>query len=404
MTRSIVLTNCAVVDAERERLPDAGVWIRGGTIAAVGPVDDVLATARAEGEPEIADLNGSYVLPGLANMHTHLHDSARETGRETPVEFAYRMAGTARATLEAGITTVRLVAEPCGADFALKRAIERGELLGPRIFTAGQALVCTGGHGFASAGTLEADGADGFRRAVRAQLANGADLIKVMISGGIAGEHEEIGMLQLTPDELRAVTETAHDWGRKVTAHAGPSKAVVEGLECGLDCIEHGYQMNDEAVRLLATRGTTYVPTILVTRCEDYYRSIGAPDWMIERALAAGADHERALRSAIEHGVSIACGTDMLPAEPYEGTTATVCELERYVEVGLEPRRALAAATTVPARWLGVADEQGTVAEGKRADLIAVRGDPTQDISSLRSIQFVMKNGVVIRRDARTAA
>jgi imidazolonepropionase-like amidohydrolase len=212
---SIVLVNCSVVDAERDApLADAGVWARDGAIAAVGAADDVLAAARAAGEPEVIDLDGACVLPGLINMHTHLSDVARETGRETPVEVAYRMAGTARRTVEGGVTTVRLVGEPYGADFALRNAIAGGSVLGPRIFTAGRALVCTGGHGFAGAATVEADGVDGFRQATRAQLREGADLIKLMISGGIAGEHEGIDTPQLKPDELRAVTEIAHDWGR----------------------------------------------------------------------------------------------------------------------------------------------------------------------------------------------
>ena len=202
-----------------------------------------------------------------------------------------------------------------------------------------------------------------------------------------------------TPDELSAVTEVAHAWGRKVTAHAGPARAIAEGIECGLDCIEHGYQLTDDVIGLMAKRDITYVPTILVTRCEDYYRDVGAPEWLIERALGAGVDHWRALESAVRAGVPIACGTDMLPAEPYEGTSATVRELEHYVDAGLESRRALAAATTVPAAWLGAADELGTVSEGKRADLIVVAGDPTESISALRSLSLVVKDGRVVGRE-----
>jgi imidazolonepropionase-like amidohydrolase len=374
-----------------------------GVIAAVGPVDDVLGAARAAGEPQIVDLDGAYLLPGLINMHTHLSDPSRETGRELPVEFAFRMAGNARRTVEGGVTTVRLVAEPYGADFALRRAIGAGELTGPRIFTAGRALVCTGGHGFAAAGTVEADGADGFRQATRAQLREGADLIKLMISGGIAGEHEAIDTPQLKPDELRAVTEVAHDWGRKVTAHAGPAGAIAEALDCGLDCVEHGYQLTDDVIRTMAASGITLVPTIIVTRCEQYYRDVGAPEWMIERALGAGGEHWRALESAIQHGVPIAVGTDMLPAEPQDGTTATVVELEHYAAAGLSPRQVLASATTVPAAWLGESDKLGTVAEGKFADLIAVEGDPTQDVAALRRLRFVLADGKIVHPNRAAA-
>jgi imidazolonepropionase-like amidohydrolase len=395
---STVLVNCTVVDAERDApLADAAVWTRDGVIAAVGPADDVLSTARGEVEPQIVDLGGAHLLPGLINMHTHLSDPSRETGRETPVDFAIRMAGHARRTVEGGVTTVRLVAEPYGADFALRRAVRAGEVVGPRIFTAGRALVCTGGHGFAGAGTVEADGVDGFRQAARAQLREGADLIKLMISGGIAGEHEGIDTPQLKPDELQAVTEVAHDWGRKVTAHAGPARAIAEALDCGLDCVEHGYQLTDDVIQTMADRGTTLVPTIIVTRCEQYYRDVGAPEWMIERALGAAAEHWRALESAVRHGVPIAVGTDMLPAEPQDDTTATVVELEHSAAAGLSPRRVLAAATTVPAAWLGESARLGTVAEGKLADLIAVDGDPTQDIATLRRLRFVMADGKIVQ-------
>jgi imidazolonepropionase-like amidohydrolase len=397
---SVVLTNCTVVDAERENpLSDAGVWARGGVIAAVGPVDDVLATALAADTPQIIDLEGANVAPGLINMHTHLSDVSRETGRETPVAFAYRMAGHARRTVQAGVTTVRLVAEPHGVDFALRRAIDAGEVVGPRVFTAGRAIVCTGGHGFASSGTVEADGADGMRQAVRGQLREGADLIKLMISGGIAGEHEGIDTPQLTKDELLAAIEVAHAWGRKVTAHAGPARAISEGIECGLDGIEHGYQLTVDVIQLMADRGTTLVPTILVTRCEQYYRDVGAPEWMIERALAAGNDHWNGLQSAIRHGVSIAVGTDMLPAELQDETSATVRELEYYAEAGMAPRDVLASATTVPAAWLGASDRLGTVDEGKLADLIAIQGDPTQDVSALRRLRLVMARGRIVSRD-----
>jgi imidazolonepropionase-like amidohydrolase len=341
-------------------------------------------------------------MAGIANMHVHFGlilpgvEGDRMVG-ESEAALALRMARAARETLEAGVTTVRLVGERKHADFALKASIARGETLGPRIFTAGLAIIATGGHGHTRAGTVEADGPAEFRKRVREQMKAGADLIKICISGGIAGEHEAIRDAQLTKDEMRAVMETAHGSGKKVTAHAGPTGAIRDAIECGLDCVEHGYFLDQDTVRVMVERGVWLVPTIVVSRCEDFFHKIGAPEWMIRKALEAGVQHFGGLQTAIREGVSIALGTDMLPAEPYEGTTATVRELEFYVDAGMTPLQAVRTATIKPAEWLGVADRQGTVEAGKVADLIAMDGDPTVSISNLRNIRFVMKDGQVVR-------
>jgi len=261
------------------------------------------------------------------------------------------------------------------------------------------AVIATGGHGHTRAGTIEADGADDFRKKVRMQLKAGADLIKICISGGIAGEHEAIRDAQLSKDEMRAVMETAHGSGKKVTAHAGPAGAIRDAIECGLDCVEHGYFLDPETIALMVQRGVWYVPTIVVSRCEEFFHKIGAPEWMIRKALEAGTLHFAALQGAIQAGVQIALGTDMMPAEPYEGTTATVRELEFYVEAGMTPLQAVRVATLKPAEWLGVSGRQGTVEAGKLADLIAVDGDPTASISNLRNLRFVMHDGQIVRHD-----
>lgn len=404
----LVLADCTIVDATgSEPAADAAVWIHDQRIEAVGPTDAILSRARSGGEPNVVDLAGATVLPGLVNMHTHFSDPARADAarevEETQASLTLRMARNAREALHAGVTTVRLVAEPHGIDFVLRQAINRGEVEGPRIYTAGRGVICTGGHGFAFAGTIEADGAAGFRHAVRSQLKQGADLIKLMISGGIAGEHEGMDTPQLAPDELRAVTEIAHAWGRKVTAHAGPAGAIREAIECGLDCVEHGYELDRVTVKLMAERGVTLVPTLLVTRCREFYERVGAPEWMVERAMAAGSAHEAGVRAAVEEGVAIALGTDMLPGEPYEGTSGTVRELEYLVEVaGMSAHDALRAATTVGAEWLGAGDDIGTIEPGKLGDLIAVDGDPLSDVSSLRKLLLVVKGGAVVR-DVRAA-
>jgi imidazolonepropionase-like amidohydrolase len=400
-----VLVDCTVVDGVGDRpLGGAALWVDGPRIRALGRAQDVLDQAGRSGRFDVIDLRGAHVMPGIINMHVHLGlvlpgpDEYR-LHQESEAALTLRMAGNARAALQAGVTTARLVGERRHADMALKASIARGETPGPRLYTAGCGVIATGGHGHTRGGFLEADGPAGFRQLVRAQLKAGADLIKICISGGIAGAHEAIRDHQLTRDEMLAVMEVAHGRGRKVTAHAGPADVIREGIECGLDGVEHGYFLTEEVVRLMAERGTWLVPTINVSRCVEFFARIGAPDWMVKKALDAGKFHWAGLQMAIRSGVNIAFGTDMLPAEPYEGTTATVRELEFMVEAGMTPVQAIRAATVRAAEYLGVSGEIGSIEPGKLADLVAMDGDPTADISALRRLRFVMKNGEVVRQD-----
>jgi imidazolonepropionase-like amidohydrolase len=395
-----LIVNCTVVDGtDRPAQNDAGIHIEGNRIRSIGPVDDVISEAK---DAEVIDLGGAYVTPGLMNMHVHFGLSlpgaaGLALANESLPQLTLRMAGNARAALHAGITTVRLVGERGYTDFALRAAIERGEVEGPRIFTAGHSIACTGGHGTGSGRAVEADGPAEFRKAVRTQIKHGADLIKLMLTGGVAGEHEGMDTAQLADEELRAVTEVAHQWGRKVTAHAGPAESIRRAIEAGLDGVEHGYALNDEVVALMVERGTWYVPTIVVTRCGEYFDRIGVPAWMAERSLSSGPTHWRSLQRAIEGGVKIALGTDMIPAEPFEGTVATVRELEHMADAGMSPGRVLQAATARPAEMLGIEADLGTLEPGKFADVIAVRSDPTDSPSAFRDVQFVMKDGIVVR-------
>ncbi|HTJ31735.1 MAG TPA: amidohydrolase family protein [Dactylosporangium sp.] len=398
---SLLLENCTVVDGRIEPVEDAAVLVVGERIAVVGPRERVLAEAGDDATR--IDLDGAWLTPGLVNMHTHLSltlpgaagDRLKQMG---PHELALYMADGARRTLHCGVTTVRCVAEKDHADFALRRSIEAGRTSGPRIFTAGRALVCTGGHGHESSDTLECDGVDGFRRGVREQVKAGADLIKVMISGGIAGQHESIDTRQLHPDELAAVLKTAHDWGRRVTAHAGPAPVITEAVELGLDCVEHGYELTAELAALMAERGTALVPTLLVTRCKAFFDELGVPEWMQQRSLGAGERHLKSYELAVDAGVEVLLGSDMPPFWPFEGTNATVRELEHMSAV-VGPRRALYAGTLGPVRWLRAEQDLGTVEPGKLADLIAMDRDPAADTSAFRGVRWVMKGGAEVRDD-----
>jgi imidazolonepropionase-like amidohydrolase len=220
-----------------------------------------------------------------------------------------------------------------------------------------------------------------------------------MISGGIAGEHESIDTRQLTRDEMEAVIWTAHSWGRKVTAHAGPAAVIRDAVELGLDCVEHGYELTQDVAELMAERGTHLVPTLVVSRCGEFFDALGVPRWMQERSLSAGPRHEKSYQMALSAGVPVMLGSDMPPFEPFEGTTAVVRELEHMQGFGLSAPEVLRAATSVPGRWLDPTGCIGTIRPGAYADLIAVAEDPMADVSALRSLRLVMKGGVVVRHD-----
>ncbi|TFB15771.1 amidohydrolase family protein [Microbacterium sp. 3H14] len=397
--RRVLLTGARIFDGRSEYLRD-GLDIlvdADGVIAGLGATGTLDA-----GDARVIDLAGRILSPGLINMHVHLGlalpgTAGAEIASKGDPDLLLVMADSARRTLHAGVTTARLVGESRYLDFALRRGIEAGIIAGPRLYTAGHALCCTGGHGWES-DALEGDGADDLRRLTRLQIRHGADLIKVCISGGIAGEHEQIDTPQLTDDEMAAVIQTAHDWGRKVTAHVGPSETLRRAIELGLDCVEHGYELTREVTDLMSERGVWYVPTITVSRCEEFFDAQGVPTWMKERALGAGPRHWESLENAIASGVRIAMGTDMPPAADFDGTTATVREMEFMVDAGMTSLDVMRSATSYAAELLG-ADDLGVVEVGARADLIATDTDPTADVAALRGIDWVMQGGAVLRDD-----
>lgn len=405
---ALVLTNAMVADPLAEVAVPASVVIRDGRIETIGDGDGDGVREAASSGARVLDVAGRYVAPGLINMHTHFSlilpgARGREIASMGAHDLALYMADGARRSLLSGVTTVRCVSENDGADFALRRAIDAGRLDGPRIFTAGRGLVCTGGHGHENTSVLECDGADGFRRGVRAQIREGADLIKVMISGGIAGEHESIDTRQLTRDEIAATIETAHQWGRKVTAHAGPAPVISEAVGMGLDCVEHGYFLTDDVVTQMADAGCALVPTLGVSRCKEFFDECGVPDWMQKRALGAGDEHAESYRRALRAGVPVMLGSDLPPFWEIDGTNATAWEYGLMHEIGaasgFTARDALIAATVRPAEWLGAGDAIGRVAAGYEADLLVLDGDPLEDATAVRRQAAVIARGRIVKDD-----
>ena len=392
-----------VVDLEgKAPIENAVILVEGDRITAIGKAGSV---DIPDGAGQI-DAGGTWLIPGLMNMHVHLGlvmpgRMTAELYDESEAALALRMAANARESLQAGVTTIRLTGSRAHADLALMRAINKGQADGPRIFSAGETLTITAGHGSKKPGKKSYDGPDELVKAARTQISAGAKWLKILISGGIATDGGGLAAALMTPGEIHAVIDAAHRFGVKVTAHSGSPAATDIAVDAGLDCVEHGYFLDRKTLKKMKEHGTWLVPTIVVTApaTQPFFERMGMPPWYMERRNSAGKLHWRALEMAIEEGVNIALGTDQLPFEPNDGTTATALEAQYYVEAGMTPLQALRSATIEPARLLEAEDEIGSLETGKYADVVAVDKDPTQDIRALRNIMLVMKGGKVYRNE-----
>lgn len=361
----------------------------------------------------VIDLAQATCLPGLIDAHTHLtmqfsKSSYSDRFRLNPADYAVRSTVYARRTLLAGFTTVRNVGDGQDESIALRNAINAGQVPGPRIFTAGQFIGTTGGH---------ADPTDGYRwdlqgdpgpkdgiinspaeawKAVRQHYKDGADLIKIMPSGGVLDESASAGNPQMTLAEIKAVVAAAHDYGFTVAAHAHGAEAIRRAVLGGVDSIEHGTFMDARDMQLMKAHGTWYVPTIIAGEFvmqkarEGWY-----PPQVARKAMEVGPKILDTAGRAYKAGVKIAFGTD---AGVYpHGENAR--EFAYMVQAGMPPLYTIQAATTHAAALLRHSDDIGSLSPGKYADLIAVRGDPLADITRLQHVGFVMKAGTVYKRD-----
>jgi imidazolonepropionase-like amidohydrolase len=389
-------------------LTEMTVIVSGNSVAGVQK-----GYTAAAADDKVIDLKNRTVMPGLIDSHVHLEDqqSANQQLKrftQNEADIAFNSTVYAKTTLMAGFTTVRDVGGT-GVNISLRNAIRNGIVIGPHVYTSGKLIASTGGHADQTNGYREGlyteprytenvvDGKDACIKAVRQMYKEGADLIKITASGGVLSLEKDGAGAQFSEEELRAIVETAKDYGMTVAAHAHGAEAIKRAIRAGVTSIEHGTFMDDEAIALFKKYGTWYVPTIIAGKSvADSAKKPGYfPPVIQGKALAVGPLIQGTFAKAYKAGVKIAFGTD---AGVYAHGKNWM-EFVYMTEVGMPALEAIKCATVNGAELIGISDKAGTIEPGKWADIVAVEGDPTQDIHAMGQVRFVMKEGVVYKNE-----
>jgi len=363
-------------------------------------------------EDKVIDLKTKTVMPGLMDMHVHLESETKKGGyadrfTQNPEDVAFQAAKYAQTTLMSGFTTVRDLGGS-GVNIALRNAVNKGLTVGPRIYTAGKAIATTGGHADPTNGYRKdmmgdpgpdrgvVNGVEDCKKAVRQRYKDGSDLIKITATGGVLSLAKNGSNPQFTEEEIRAVVETAKDYGFTVAAHAHGAEGIKRAVRAGVTSIEHGTYMDDEAMQLMKQQGTWYVPTIIAGKSTADSAKIPGyfADVVVPKALEVGPHIQATFGKAYKAGVKIAFGTD---AGVYQHGQ-NYLEFVYMTEAGMPPMEAIKAATVSAATLLGIEDKLGSIQKDKLADVIAVDGDPLKDMHVMKNVVFVMKDGKIYKQ------
>lgn len=389
-------------------LPSMTIVVEGKKIVSV-----TNGYAQLQSGDKLIDLKSKTVMPGLIDMHVHLEGETKKGATAdrfitNPPDIAFSSIKFAQVTLQAGFTTVRDLGGS-GVNIALRNAIARGDVAGPRIFTAGKTIATTGGHGDPTNGYRKdlmgdpgpnegiINGPEDAYHAVRQRYKDGSDLIKITATGGVLSQAKDGAGAQFTEEEVKAIVAAAKDYGFKVAAHAHGAEGLKRAVRGGVSSIEHGTFMDDEAIELMKKMGTYYVPTIIAgkstadsAKIPGYYSDLVTP-----KALATGPLIQKTFAKAYKAGIKIAFGTDA-------GVFAhgkNWIEFVYMTEAGMPILEAIKSATVSAADLLGASETLGAIEAGKFADIIAIDGDPVKDVQAMGKVHFVMKEGKVYRND-----
>jgi len=394
----ILFENCRIIDGKGGVIERGFVAVEGNRIHAVGDSSGNRPHAR-----EAIDLTGLTLLPGIIDSHVHLSlnadaDPMASFGRDSDFMIAYKSQKNAYRTLLAGITTVRDLGSTSDIGIHLRNAVASGIVTGPRILSSGKCICMTGGHGWTMG--READGEAEVKKAVREQLKAGADVIKIMATGGVMTQGVESGAPQYTFEELKAGTEEAHKAGRKVSSHVQGIVGLRNALKAGIESIEHGNMIDEETVAMLLERNAYLVPTLSAPHnILKNGEGSGIPAYVMEKTRRVAGAHVESAKLAYTRGVTIVMGTDA--GTPFNLHGANMKELELLCRIGLTPMESIISATSTAARLLGLDKELGVVEDGKLADLIVIEGNPLDDITILQEqerVLAIMKDGTFYKK------
>ena len=395
---AIAFLNGNIFIGDGEILEKGSVLIDGDRIVKITNQDNIINQ-----DNEKINIQGYTLFPGFIDCHVHFCldgsvDPVSSLLKENRYITAFKAAKFAKDTLMTGITTVRDMGGIDYIDLVVRDAIKNGLILGPRMLASGRLICMTGGHGW-QIGGREADGQDEVRRAVREQIKKGCDIIKLMATGGVITPGVDPGSSQLTEDELHAGIEEAHKAGRKTAAHAQGEKGILNALKAGIDSIEHGFFLNEEAADLMNKKNIPLIPTLKpILDVMNNAGKEGIPDFVIEKVNQIKPKMINSLKMAIETGLTIGMGTDA--GTPFNFHGENLNEIVFLSKHGLSNSKALQSATLIAAKILGLDNIIGSIKEDKMADIIIIKGNPLENIKILNdrdSIVFIMKSGNIVK-------